>query len=182
MEPEITVFDDKSKQIGKTFARRAKQLVGKGRAVWTDDSQRAIILAAGADASEIYAANDGSYKDLREGEEMNWEDRSLEEASVNDGMLRSLAEERVRRRKALPWHIVGLFFTAVFVFGFFLVVTNGFWRVQPIGWIMFGFCYGMMAVWGLWVVRQIAIIWRERSLRPDEVESEFQRLKSMQTK
>jgi len=172
MEPEITVFDNNRNQIGKTFARRAKQLVGKGRAVWSDDSQRAVILAAGADASEVYADNGGSFKDLRE-------TGVLEETGHSDELLRHMAEERVRRKKALVWHIAGFFATCIFVFMFFLITTNGFWRVAPIGYIMFGFCYGMIAIWGIWIGRQIAAGWRERSLRPDEVEREFQRLKYM---
>ena len=178
MEPEITVYDNGNNPIGKTFARRAKQLVGKGRAVWVDGGQQAIILAAGADVSEVYAPNGGAVMDLREGSEEMW----LKEGSLSDDMLRHLAKERVRRRKALPWHIGGIIFTTFFVFIFFLFVTNGFWRVLPIGWFMFGLCYGMIAVWGIWIVRQIAAVWRERTVRPDAVEMEFHKLKAMQAK
>ena len=179
MEPEIIVYDDKRNQMGKTFARRAKQLVGKGRAVWMYDSQRAIILAAGVDVSEVYASNDGGcYVDLRpESEELG-----LHEAASDDDMLRHLARARVRRKKALRWHVAGVFGASNFIFVFFLIATGGFWRVTPVGWLMFGFCYGVIAVWVVWVARQIAAAWRERSLRPNEVEKEFQRLKSMHTR
>ena len=178
MEPEITVYDNGNNPIGKTFARRAKQLVGKGRAVWTDGSQQAVILADGADVSEVYAPNGGAVMDLREKSEEIWQ----KEVNPSDDMLRHLAKERVRRKKALPWHIGGIIFTALFILIFFSFVTNGFWRVLPIGWVMFGFCYGMITVWGIWIVRQIAAVWRERSVRPDAVEIEFHKLKAMQVK
>jgi hypothetical protein len=176
MEPEITVYDEKNNQIGKTFARRAKQLVGKGRAIWMDDNRRAVILADGADVSEVYASNGGMMVDLREDRE------EAEPEGPSDELLRRMAKERVHRKKALKWHILGIIFTALFVFIFFLAVTEGFWRVLPIGWIMFGFCYGMIAVWGIYIARQIAVSWRERSVRPDDVEKEFRRLKSMQAR
>ena len=179
MEPEITVYDKMNNQIGKTFARRAKQLVGKGRAIWTDDSQRAVILADGADVSDIYAPNGGIMMDLRESI-LDADD--VEAHGPSDDFLRYLAKERVRRKKALKWHICGIIATTFFTFVFFVIVTNGFWRVLPIGWIMFGFCYGMIASWGIYIARQIAASWRERTLRPDDVEKEFQRLKSMQSR
>ncbi|MDR2182669.1 MAG: hypothetical protein LBE55_00685 [Clostridiales bacterium] len=174
MEPEITVYDDKNNQIGKTFARRAKQLVGKGRAIWTDDNRRAVILADGTDVSEVYAPNGGvPTVDLRE---------EAETVGPSDDLLLHLAKERVRRKKAMKWHIGGIISAALFIFVFFLAATEGFWRVPPIGWIMFGFCYGMIAVWGIWIGCQIAASLRDRPLRPNEVEREFRRLKSMQVK
>jgi len=175
MEPEIKVYDDKNNQIGKTFARRAKQLIAKGRATWVDDSQAAVILSAGADVSEIYAPNDGNFKDLRYVKERIEDDDS-------DDFLRRLAAERVRHKKALRWHVAGFFAVLFFTPGFFAIVTNGFWRVMPIGWIMLGFCCGMIATWGIWIGRRITELWRERSLRPHDVEREFQRLKYMQSK
>ena len=178
MEPEITVYDNRNNQIGKTFARRAKQLVGKGRAVWTDDSQRAVVLADGADVSEIYAPNGGSVKDLRE--DGIWEEAS---SSSGDDLLRNLASERVRRKRVLWWHVAGIIAVAFFVFIFFVGATNGFrWNISPIIYFMFGICYGMIAVWGVWIFRQIAAVMNGRPPRRNEVEREFQRLKSMQVK
>ena len=176
MEPEITVFDNRNNQIGKTFGRRAKQLVGKGRAVWTDESQRAVILIDGADVSEIYAPNGGSFKDLRE-------DEIWEEMSSDDDLLRNLAKERVRRKKVLGWHVAGIIFAGFFVLIFFAGATNGFrWNVNPILYFMFGVCYGMIAVWGIWIFRQIANVINGRPPKYNEVEKEFQRLKSMKTR
>jgi len=175
MEPEITVYDNKNNQIGKTFARRAKQLVGKGRAVWTDDSQRTVILVDGADVSEIYAPNGGVLMDLRE--EGTWE-----EASTSDDLLRNFAMARVRRKKAMWWHVAGIISAAFFVLIFFAFATNGFWRAEPVVFFLFGVCYGMIAIWGIWIFRQIAAILNDGPPRHNEVEKEFQRLKSTRIK
>ncbi|MCL2573161.1 MAG: 2TM domain-containing protein [Defluviitaleaceae bacterium] len=177
MEPEITVFDNKNNHIGKTFARRAKQLVSKGRAVWMDDSQRTVILIGDADISEIYAPNGGGVVDLRD----SGYEHDVEES--NDDLLRHLARERVRRKKMLRWHIVGLVAISIFTLFFFLVATNGFaWRTAPVIFFMFGIFYGAIAVWGVWIGKEMVAVMMDKAMRGKEVEKEFQRLKSTHIK
>ena len=172
MEPEITVYDNDNNQIGKTFARRAKQLVSKGRAVWVDDRQCSVVLIDGTDVSEVYPPNGVRFKDLRE-------DEDWEETYNADDALRRLAKERVWRKRALWWHVSGIIFSTFFVFIFFLFATDGFWRAAPFTYFIFGVCYGMITVWGIWIFRQIAAVLNERAPRFDKVEKEFRRLKSM---
>ena len=53
MENKVLLYDSNGNKIGKTFIRRAKQLVRQQRAVWTDDNQNAIRFAPGMENMDI---------------------------------------------------------------------------------------------------------------------------------
>ncbi|MCL2397893.1 MAG: hypothetical protein FWC93_07515 [Defluviitaleaceae bacterium] len=55
MEPEVIVYDEKGDAVGKTFGRRARQLVAKGRARWVDETQGAVVLVDGDGGDGIYS-------------------------------------------------------------------------------------------------------------------------------
>ena len=51
MDSKVQVFNHAGQEIGKTYARRAKQLVNKQRAEWTDLSQTAIRFYRGMEST-----------------------------------------------------------------------------------------------------------------------------------
>ncbi|MCL2397626.1 MAG: hypothetical protein FWC93_06110 [Defluviitaleaceae bacterium] len=99
---------------------------------------------------------------------------------ASDDLLRHLAKERVRRRRVLKWHLTGFVLTGFLNF----VIFAGFWNYvlqDNIFFLWLGFTYGMIALWGVWIVRQIVIVMQERMWRSrpvaDEVELEFKRMR-----
>ena len=158
MEPEIIVYDGNNIQLGKTFSRRAKQLVAKGRAVWTNNGQTEIVLA------------EESIVDMREA--------APERAGESDDLLRHLAKERVQRRKLIRRHIwayiAAVPFTILMLAGFSL-------RLHEFNFAL-GFSIGVLTLWGAWIFVQVMANIRERMRhrfpKPDEVEMEFLRLKA----
>jgi hypothetical protein len=48
MESKVLLFDENGVGMGETFMRRARQLVGRQRAEWVDESHSAIRFSAGA--------------------------------------------------------------------------------------------------------------------------------------
>jgi len=173
MEPEIIVFNSENMQIGKTFARRAKQLVAKGRAAWTDEGRMAVVVADVGDFEEVSRDNGGRIIDLRETED--------ETPKISDDLLRHLARQRVRRRKLLMWNAIA--YGAAIPMNLFMLAA--FWSVvfsRTDFYLAAGFFLGIMTLWGGWIFVQIAAALREklrnRYPKPDEVELEFLRLKA----
>jgi len=133
MEEKILLYDPNNIKIGETYVRRARQLVKQQRALWTDDSQKAIRFVAGAEYSETTGD-----------EEV--QDALSEEASgfrpVHDKRLMRLARRRV---------VLGIVFKSIcatylavnaFLIAIWLFASGGgyFWP----GWVMAG--------WGLGIV------------------------------
>jgi len=182
MEPEITVFDNNNTLVGKTFARRAKALVAKGRAFWTDANMTAVVLAEGdEDLAEVYPPNGTNVEmvDLRthgstepargaHHEKKEW-------ADCSDDLLMHLAKERVRRRKLIRLNALA-FLPVLFVT--FLIVDA--MRANNFG---FGFVIGVFVMWGAWIawhgVQLIHDYVMHRYPKPNEVELEFKRMKSV---
>ena len=181
MEPEITVFDNNNALVGKTFARRAKALVAKGRAHWTDTNMTAVVLVAGdADLADVYPSNDREMEmvDLREhrGTEPARDTfrKKPEWADCSDDLLMHLAKERVRRRKMLRLGVLA-FLPALFIT--FIAIDS--LRISAVG---FGFFIGLFFVWGAWIVwhgaQAVHDYMMNRYPKPNEVEMEFKRLKA----
>jgi len=183
MGPEITVLDNDNTLVGKTFARRAKALVAKGRAHWTDANMTAVILAEGdEDLAEVYPSNDREIEmvDLRvhggaePAREMRPRPRVQDFSDCSDDLLMHLAKERVRRRKVLRLNALA-FLPVLFVA---LLVIDAM-RTSSFG---FGFFVGLFFVWGAWIVwhgaQMIYDYLMNRYPKPNEVEVEFKRLKA----
>ena len=52
MDGKVILFDSNDVKIGETYMRRARQLVRQQRAMWTDESQRAIKFAPGMENAD----------------------------------------------------------------------------------------------------------------------------------
>ena len=52
MEEKVFLYDSNNKKIGKTYIRRARQLVKQQRAFWVDNTQKAIRFVAEMESLE----------------------------------------------------------------------------------------------------------------------------------
>ncbi|MCL2415781.1 MAG: hypothetical protein FWD01_03105 [Defluviitaleaceae bacterium] len=194
---EISVYDKEDKFLGITFPRRAKNLISKGRAKWTDETQCSIILQeieiVGIDDEEFYDPNDPTneiYQTLETYEEYEPAYPIMHETSeVNEELLLHIASENVKRRRRFYLSLAGFPIALILstilhdvyvynvphnIFNFQLSIE--FWR---------GFIWGAFVLWGIYLICRFSLIFKERIEskfwrdRPDPIETEFNRLKSM---
>lgn len=69
MEGKVTLFNVNNDKIGETYIRRARQLVKQQRALWVDDSQKAIRFLSG----EVNLADNESEYFMQEAIMKKWE-------------------------------------------------------------------------------------------------------------
>jgi len=89
MEEKILLFDVNDVKVGETFGRRARQMVVQQRAVWTDESKRAIRFTT-EEAAEASGAPEPDEKEK------------------TADALYALAEKRLRVRKRFVIHSIAL--------------------------------------------------------------------------
>jgi len=89
MEQQITVYNEHLAAVGMTFSRRAKQLVNKQRAVWTDETRGAIRLLPEIKEEPIMT----NTNEPSEGSE--YKDDSI------DNCLLCIAKKRVKEKRQL---------------------------------------------------------------------------------
>ena len=121
MDDKVLLYNSNDVKIGETYARRARQLVKQQRALWVDDSQKAIRFAKGmenlddtviADTDKNLPAQDGTSADKE---------------------LMKLARRRVHTRFAFNLHRSISLILSVFLIMIYLLTGGGyFWPVWPI--------------------------------------------------
>jgi hypothetical protein len=169
---KITVLDKEGRVIGETFNRRAKQLVLKERATWTDEKNSAIRLlkAELTEGDEIMENQNMPFMDLRAAE------RPHEEISTpSEDLLMYLARRNIRFRRGLLTHIIAM--PAAFLA--LAWITGGF-RVNHFD---SGFYTGFAFAWGLLILYKIAVLTRQYLYsrgghKKDPITAEYNRLKS----
>jgi hypothetical protein len=169
---KITVFDKEGHIIGETFRRRAKQLVLKERAVWTDDNAICLLEANNTKGDNNMENQNMPFVDLREIEEAREETNT-----PSEDLLMYLARRNIRFRRGLIAHVIAL--PAVCVALAYLP-GNFLWRITS--WEN-GFYNGLLAAWGLFIFYKIILFVRQQLhsrnyLKKDPIKEEYNRLKS----
>lgn|GEM_PF-1165565 len=173
---KITVFDSRENVVGKTYVRRAKQLVIKGRAHWSDDG-RAIILADDDEDFEMEETN----MDIpnTNGKLADYGVRPAPEpppAEADNELLMYIARRNVREKRNLFWHIIAM--PVVLIISW--ILTDGFHFRGPIS---ADFAAGVYFVWSIVVAHKIwgrMRAWmRNRGYRRDPLAAEYERLRHM---
>jgi hypothetical protein len=182
---KIKVFGQDGEVIGETFARRAKQLVLKGRAKWLDkefsaigllenDANTPVDMKASVDAKkeeimEVYTNN--GYMDLREPAEIATA-KSDAKSKPSEDLLMYIAKRNVIARKELGLHLAG--FAIAFVV--LIILTDGFWGDFGSFWA------GLLFAWAILIGYKAFIFFKERfntrNPKTDPIKAEFERLKS----
>ena len=118
MESKVLMFDVDNNKIGETFTRRAKQLVKQQRAIWLDESQRAIrFLDDGLDYEINVEAKPPSYSHAP-----HWETESEEPLKEHyEEWLVTLAQKRIKDRKRFIIHSIIFIPVVLFIFS----ISNG---------------------------------------------------------
>jgi len=167
---KVTVYDRDNIEIGKTYERRARQLVLKNRASWLDDNRSAIVLVSEESeepSMEIYN-NNGKVPDAICTDDLREEGRDSE-------LLMYLAKRNVQSRKNFLMHLI------IYPISFIALalITDGFWR----GGIRIEFYAGVYVTWGVIIAHKFFILMRSwlsgRGFKADPVKTEYERLKSM---
>jgi len=113
MIQQIAVYDESGAQVGMTFPKRAKQLVGKQRAIWHDDEHTAIFLLP-----EVKT------EDALDDESVDAEHDAPKDAEPaykeSDDLLLYLAKKNVKEKKRLIWLIVAYIIAMPLVYAFYV--------------------------------------------------------------
>ena len=122
MEGKVLLYNSDNVKIGETYVRRARQLVKQQRAVWIDDSQRAVRFAPGMENLDDDVAADVS------------EDQSTQDLdALADKKLMRLARRRVHARFAFRLHSAITAVVSIFLVIIYLLAGGGyFWPVWPL--------------------------------------------------
>jgi hypothetical protein len=102
MDDRVIVIGENNVIAGKTYNRRARQLISKQRAVWADETHTAILLSPSVSAhewQEAEAAPSAGESGVPAAEDA---------ASWDERRLYALAAKRVRGRKRFIWHTAAL--------------------------------------------------------------------------
>ncbi|MDR2166527.1 MAG: hypothetical protein LBE35_01575 [Clostridiales bacterium] len=162
---KIKVFDKNNEMIGETFARRAKQLVLKGRATWANPENSAIRLLEANKKEEIMTNN--GYIDLRD----EAAETTPKPSKPGEDLLMYIAKRNVAARRDLIFHVAA--FPIAFVI--IMLLTDGF--IRDTGYFFLGIFFS----WGLLIAYKAFNYFKgrasSRSARPDPIKAEFERLK-----
>ena len=176
MENKVLLIDENNVKVGKTFRRRAAQLVSQQRADWTDDSRSGIRFKAGPESMDEAmneAVKEAIALDLYE----------EPETSEPDDRFYTLARKRLRERKLFVRH------SAAFIPGILIIDRIA----QSLGYFTWGkdyivFFSGILC--GAWAMLYAIHLWRyvrtRRKIRANResryarrLETEVYRLKNM---
>jgi hypothetical protein len=104
MESKVLLFDENGVGIGETFMRRARQLVGRQRAEWVDESHSAIRFSSGG-------------ADVNGEEPVSITGHASPDVSARkESALYELAQRRIRERGRFILHtLLFFFFTAMLI-------------------------------------------------------------------
>ena len=174
MEQQITIYDRDNNPVGKTFRRRAKQLVGKQRAVWLDEKQTSIRLTAAENEEETEMENNYVVLDKPE---------KAEHAPMYSAeSLLALAKINLRERQIFKRHIFAFVTTWL---TYLFMESWGFVRS------MFGRNRSEVAltmsvifiIWGIFIVfRAVRVYFPSFKLfrtKNDPLNAEYERLKKL---
>jgi hypothetical protein len=172
------VIDENNVKVGKTYNRRARQLVGKQRAVWADDTHTAILLSPAVDAHEwqVAEAVGGPGESSGSGDEISWDERRLY----------TLAAKRVRERKRFIWHSVALL-PGYLLLALICVGALDFVYYGDIGYVFYVFCFLLgswttaYAIHAYSFIKPRLKIYSRRS-EAERIRAEMDRLKVMEPK
>ena len=163
-EKYIVVHDANGREMYRTYARRAKQLVSGGRAFWLDSGHTAIRLTEPDFKEE-------NFMEVKQGNGYV----VAEAAETGDETLFRLAKARVKARQELKSHIV-IYIASVLV--------GLMWAATADSEAFLFFCMGCMLVEGGHLVAHIVKYRaKTKALKPtytDPVEAEYRRLKMME--
>ena len=112
METKVIMYDADNQKVGETFLRRARQLVSKQRATWTDDTQTAIRFAPD-DPLEMET-------DIIDTPSKDKDERLL-------SLAKQIISERHERHRFI-WHTLALipgYISIIFVINVMLAARNG---------------------------------------------------------
>ncbi|MDR2649314.1 MAG: hypothetical protein LBB94_06300 [Clostridiales bacterium] len=135
MDDKVVVIDENNVKVGRTYNRRARQLVGKQRAVWADETHTAILLSPTVDVHEWQEAElaaDMGESAVPAADGVSWDERRLY----------ILAVKKVHERRSFIWH------TAAFVPGYIalFIIFGGILDVIYYGNTEYIFCF-FLGVW-----------------------------------
>lgn len=105
MQEKIAVFDENGIEAGRTYHRRAKQLVAKGRAAWHNSDKTAIHMMPEENESD---------KEI-----IIMEYDTAENKPDNEEMLYA-AKRNVRLKRSLKWHIIAFVIAAPLIYILFV--------------------------------------------------------------
>jgi len=174
---KITVFNDKNEIVGKTFARRAKQLVMKERAKWADNAHTAINLLEADHKEEKINMEIFSNK-------QDFIDKALDEkhekaelpSEPSDDLLMYLAKQNVEKRRNLRINAIALPVAFIAIY----IISGGF-SANFGNLLHWDFVLGVFVTWGAILVYRIFMYQRARFVsrfsKADPVKEEYERLK-----
>ena len=169
---KVAVYNCDNVEIGKTYERRARQLVIKNKASWLDENRSAIRLTDRREMEDepmdVYSNNGGIY--------------AHDEAAVtalddkNSELLMYLAKRNVRARKDLLMHVIA--YPVVFIA--LLFITDGF---NSRNGMPLSFYAGAYFVWSIVIASKMFTLLKSwlgnRKYKPDPIKAEYERLKLM---
>ena len=103
MDGKITLYNSDGSRIGETYARRARQLVGKQRAEWVDGSRAAIRFMPDEDGivcDDTDDINDSAFGGAPDGD--------CGPEGTGPGLLYAIAKQRIHERNMFIAHSAGL--------------------------------------------------------------------------
>ncbi|MDR3239552.1 MAG: hypothetical protein LBT44_05645 [Clostridiales bacterium] len=172
MDDRVIVNDENNVKIGKTYPRRARQLVHKQRAIWADEMQTAIRLSP--------TVEDREWVEAEPVIEMEIASEAAPASSWDERWLYALAEKRVRQRKWFIFHSCGL------IPGFIVLVL--FWSAVGGGYDTDLFFCFLLGGWSTpYVIHVCAFVksrskdFRRRS-ETEKIKIEMEKLKAMEPK
>lgn len=127
MKPDIRILDSNKQVIGQTYARRAKQLVSKNKAVWSSESEDTICLLLNHHEEKKQMDTVMELDNVISAVQDNQVDTLTTQApqvdevdTADDKLLLYIAGQNVAYKKATGYGIAGMFvFTALLIMGVF---------------------------------------------------------------
>ena len=141
MQDKILLYGSNGEKMGETFARRAKQLVKRQRARWTDEAKTAIRFEPDAgDWTEDSDTGDDSDDSEAASEALPSAEPAQASHDFDDSALVELAKKRIKERRRFVFHTLA-FLPGWFVAFLFSVMVHGTFS-RNAGMLMFAFITG----------------------------------------
>lgn len=179
MEMQVTVHDKAGGEIGKTFSRRARQLVSSSRAVWLDEKHTAIRLISSGLKEDTKMETRSVTGETQQYAGYTVADSHEETDSLySKDTLLKLARKKVMAKRKLRRHII------IYIVAFFFSICTD---LQYEG----EFLFGVFLTWGIFLMRDVASYFLPfiknggiksffRHSYRDPVEAEYRKLKRME--